>query len=148
LIAIHVEDKAKQPKISLSSTPEVDQADIISLLVIGKTTDRLTSSEQNSVSSLGSVAGNIVGKQLSGVASQALGLDTMEVGAGDSPGSTRVSAGRYVTQDLFLSYESQLGAESSTRIGVEYSINRRLKLKGSGSDRGESALDILWRLDY
>jgi autotransporter translocation and assembly factor TamB len=59
-----------------------------------------------------------------------------------------VSAGRYVTQDLFLSYESQLGAESGTRIGAEYSINRRLKLKGSGSDRGESALDILWRLDY
>jgi autotransporter translocation and assembly factor TamB len=100
------------------------------------------------MSSLGAVAGNIVGKQLAGVASQTLGLDTLEVGAGDSPGSTRVSAGRYVTQDLFLSYESQLGAESGTRIGVEYSINRRLKLKGSGSDRGESALDILWRLDY
>jgi autotransporter translocation and assembly factor TamB len=148
VITIHVEDKARQPKITLSSVPEVDQADIISLLVTGKTTDRLTSSEQNSMSSLGAVAGNIVGKQLAGVASQTLGLDTLEVGAGDSPGSTRVSAGRYVTQDLFLSYESQLGAESGTRIGVEYSINRRLKLKGSGSDRGESALDILWRLDY
>ena len=100
------------------------------------------------MSSLGAVAGNIVGKQLAGVASETLGLDTLEVGSGDSPGSTRVSAGRYVTQDLFLSYESQLGEESGTRIGVEYSINRRLKLKGSGSDRGESALDILWRLDY
>jgi autotransporter translocation and assembly factor TamB len=31
---------------------------------------------------------------------------------------------------------------------VEYSINRRLKLKGSSSDTGESALDLLWRLDY
>jgi translocation and assembly module TamB len=148
VITIHVEERARQPKITLSSVPEVDQADIISLLVTGRTTDRLTSSEQNSASSVGAVAGNIVGRQLAGVASQTLGLDTMEVGAGDSPGSTRVSAGRYVTQDLFLAYESQLGAKSSTRISAELSLSRRLKLKVSGSDRGESALDILWRLNY
>jgi autotransporter translocation and assembly factor TamB len=53
-----------------------------------------------------------------------------------------------VTQDIFLSYERELGGDNANTVGVEYSLNRRLKLKGTGSDLGETALDLLWRLDY
>lgn len=149
LIAIHATGKARQPKIDLSSTPEVSQGDILSLLVVGKTTDRLTSSEQSSVSdSFQRVLGNVAGGQLENLVGKELGLDTIEIEAGEKPGDARVSVGRYVTQDLFLSYEQQIGQKAGTSIGLEYSINRRLKLKGSGSNTGESALDVLWRIEY
>ena len=77
-----------------------------------------------------------------------LGMDTIEIEAGETLGTGRVSVGRYITQDIFLSYERQFGGAGENKLGVEYSINRHLKIKGSGSDIGESALDFLWRLDY
>ena len=54
----------------------------------------------------------------------------------------------HVTQDLFLSVGREFGQDSSTSVGLEYSVNRRLKVRGSSSDQGETAVDFLWRLDY
>jgi autotransporter translocation and assembly factor TamB len=150
VVTIHVEGDSKQPKINLSSEPEpLEQADIASLLVFGRTTDKLTGSEENSLGSkaqnaaLGAVAG-----QAASVVGEQLGLDTVEVEVGDDPDETRVGTGKYITQDIFLSYERQLGKDGGNTVGVEYSINRNLKLKGSSSDTGESAVDLIWRKDY
>jgi translocation and assembly module TamB len=149
LVSIHVEGKARQPQITLSSTPELPQADIVSLLLIGKTTDRLTGSEQRVLSNqLQQVAGSAIAGQLEKVVGKSLGLDTIEVTAGDKLGAGSVSLGRYVTQDIFLSYERQLGQDGGNKVSIEYSLNPRLKLKGSSSDAGASAVDFLWSLDY
>ena len=83
--------------------------------------------------------------QAATVVGQELGLDSIEVQVGDN---ARVGTGKYITQDLFLSYERLLGKESGNVVGLEYSINRRLKLKGSSNDTGETAVDLLWRWDY
>ena len=65
LVTIHVDGRARQPQINFSSTPELDQSDILSLLIVGKTMDRLTSSEQSSLSSqLGGAAGSLVAGKL------------------------------------------------------------------------------------
>jgi autotransporter translocation and assembly factor TamB len=149
LVEIHVEGKARQPQLSFSSTPELPQTDILSLLIVGKTMDRLTSSEQQDLSGqLGGAAGSLVAGQLQDVLGGALGLDTLTIGAGDSFGGSSVSIGQYVTQDIFLSYEVGMGRGGGNRVGVEYSITPRLKLKGSTSDNGASAIDFLWRRDY
>ncbi len=156
VVTVHVEGKAKQPKITFSSTPELPQADIISLLVIGKTTDRLTSGEQNALSNqLQQAAGSLVAGQLEKLVGKSLGLDTIEVTAGDKLGSGNVSIGRYVTQDVFLSFERQFGQPEGgskqaggNKVSVEYSLNPRLKLKGSSSDSGASTVEFLWNLDY
>jgi translocation and assembly module TamB len=148
-VAIHVTGKAQQPTITLSSTPELPQADVLSLIVIGKTTDRLTSSERTSLSSHAQqIAGDILASQLEKILGPALGLDTIEITTGDQGGAGSVRVGRYITQDIFLSYEHEMGAEGSNTAGVEYSINRRLKVKGSTSDKGENIIDFFWRFDY
>jgi translocation and assembly module TamB len=148
-VTIQVTGKAQQPTITFSSTPALPQIDILSLLVVGKTTDRLTSSEQTSFSNQAQqIAGNLIAGQLEKTLGKEFGLDTIEVTAGDRLGTGSVRVGRYVTQDVFLSYERDLGKEAGNTVGVEYSINRRLKLKGSSSDQGETAIDFLWRKDY
>ena len=158
-VSIKVGGKAHQPTLTLSSVPELPQADIVSLLVFGKTTDRLTNSEQSSMGiQAQQLVGGVVAGELEKALAKPLGLDTIEVEAGKEPGTGSVSVGRYITQDIFLSYERELGNKSdntkagntkgANTVGIEYSIKRRLKLKGSGSDTGESALDLLWRHDY
>jgi translocation and assembly module TamB len=149
LVEIHVEGKARKPEIIFSSIPELPQSDILSLLIVGKTMDRLTSSEQQDLSSqLGGAAGSMIAGQLQEALGGALGLDTLTIGAGENFGSGSVSVGQYVTQDIFMSYEFGMGKGGGNRVGVEYSITPRFKLKGSTSDKGDSAIDFLWRRDY
>jgi translocation and assembly module TamB len=149
VVTIHVEGKARKPEITFSSVPELPQSDILSLLIVGKTMDRLTSSEQQNLSSqLGGAAGSMIAGQLQEVIGGALGLDTLTIGAGESFGSGSVSIGQYVTQDIFMSYEFGMGKGGGNRVGVEYSITPQLKLKGSTTDNGASAVDFLWRRDY
>jgi len=165
VVSIHVTGKAQEPTITFSSTPELSQADIVSLLVIGKTTDRLTKSERNALGNEAQqLAGGLLASQLENRLGSALGLDTLDISAGAQLGSGSVRLGRYVTQDLFLSLEQGLGQAGSattsssttsgattsngTTIGLEYSLNRHLKVRGSSSDQGATAVDFLWRLDY
>jgi autotransporter translocation and assembly factor TamB len=119
------------------------------LLIVGKTMDRLTGSEQEKVSNqLTGAAGSIVAGQLQEIFGGALGLDTLSIGAGEHFAGGSVSIGQYVTQTIFLSYEVGMGKGGGNRVAVEYSITPRLMLKGSTSDNGASAVDLLWRRDY
>jgi translocation and assembly module TamB len=150
VVSIYAGGKAKQPKLTLTSTPELPEKDVLSLLVTGKTSERLTSAERSALPGQAQqIVGGVAAGELEQVLGQPLGLDTVEVEAGQKLGTGKVGVGRYVTQDLFLFYEREFNEEGGgNKVGVEYSINRRLKLKGSSSDTGESALDFLWRLDY
>jgi translocation and assembly module TamB len=149
LVEIHVAGKARQPQVTFSSTPELEQSDILSLLIVGKTMDRLTSSDQESLSSqLGGAAGGLIAAPLQEAIGGALGLETFTISPGGGFGTGSVSIGQYVTQDIFLSYEVGVGKGGGNRVGVEYSITPQLKLKGSTSDNGASAIDFLWRRDY
>jgi len=153
LVSIHVTGRSLQPTIAFSSAPELPQADIISLIVLGKTTDRLTKSEHNSLGDTAQqLAGGVIAGQLEKTLGKALGIDTIEISPGGNLGSGTIKLGRYVTQDLFLSVGHEGVQDSSTSggtsVGLEYSLNRRMKVRGSSSDQGETAVDFLWRLDY
>jgi translocation and assembly module TamB len=148
-VSIYASGKVKQPKLTLTSTPELSQEEIVSLLVTGKTTDRLSSAERGALSGqAGQIVGGIAVDELGKALGNPLGLDTVEVETGEKLGTGKIGVGRYVTQDLFMTYEREVGGQGSNRVGAEYSINRHLKLKGSSSDTGEFAFDLLWRLDY
>ena len=148
-ITLHVEGESRRPQLTFSSTPDLPDEDILSLLAFGKTIDRLSGSEQTALSAQGAaIAGNILSGILEKRVGNTLGLDTLEVDVGDELGTGSVRGGRYVTQDLFLSYERQLGEQSGNTVEVEYSLGPRVKLKGASDDQGQSSLDLFWRIEY
>ena len=149
VVSINVSGRAKSPQLNLSSTPDLPQADIVTLLVVGKTSDRLTESERTGLSSHAQqIVGNVAASELEQLLAKPLGFDMVDIQTGDRLENSTVSVGRYVTQDIFLSFEQRLGDEKGNKVGVEYSINRHLKVKVSGNNTGDLALDVLWRIDY
>lgn len=149
VITLHVEGDSKRPELTFSSTPELAEEDILSLLAFGKTIDRLSGSERTALSSQGAaIAGNIISGILEKRLGDTLGLDTLEVEVGDELGTGSVRGGRYITQDLFLSYERHLGEQSGNTVEVEYSLGPRVKLKGASDDQGQSSLDLFWHIEY
>ena len=148
-ITLHVEGDSSRPRLTFSSSPELPEEDILSLLAFGKTIDRLSGSEKTALSSQGAaIAGNIISGILEKRLGDTFGLDTLEVEVGDELGTGSVRGGRYVTQDLFLSYERQLGEQNGNTVEVEYSLGPRVKLKGASNDKGQSSVDIFWRIEY
>jgi translocation and assembly module TamB len=149
-VSIHVTGTAPQPELTFSSTPELPQSDILSLLVLGKPINQLTKTEHSSlVNEAQQLVGGLVASRLERVFAPALGLQTVEITPGEEVGTGSVRVGRYVTEDLFLTVGREFGTEeSATTIGLEYSITRHLKARASSSDQGETTLDLLWRLEY
>ena len=148
-VALHVEGESKRPQFNFSSTPDLAEEDILSLLVFGKTRDRLSGSEKTALSGRAAdVAGNVISQFLEKRVGSTLGLDTLEVDVEDEFGSGSVRGGRYVTQDLFISYQHELGEQGRNTVGVEYSLSPHVKLKGTSNDEGQTSLDLLWRIDY
>ena len=148
-ITLHVTGDSRRPQLTFSSFPELPEEDILSLIAFGKTIDRLSGSEKTALSSQGAaIAGNIISGILEKRLGDTFGLDTLEVEVGDELGTGSVRGGRYVTQDVFLSYERQLGEKSGNTVEVEYSLGPRVKLKGASDDKGQSSVDILWHIEY
>jgi translocation and assembly module TamB len=149
VVSIRLEGTIEEPVISFSSTPELPQTDIISLLVIGKTTDRLTSAERGDLADqLQQLAGGVIATRLEEAIGEQLGIDIIEITPGETLGTGAISAGRYLTQKLFLSIGRQFGEEDGLTIALEYSITPRLKLEVSSNEGGGSAVEFLWRRDY
>ncbi|HXH14273.1 MAG TPA: translocation/assembly module TamB domain-containing protein [Alphaproteobacteria bacterium] len=148
-IRVHVEGTLEEPVILFSSTPELPQTEIISLLVIGKTTDRLTNTERNIFANqLQQLAGAVIAGRLEEAIAARLGVEIIEITPGETLGTGTISAGRYLTQKLFVSIGQQFGEEAGLRIALEYSITPHLKLEVSSNDARDTAVDFLWRRDY
>ena len=148
IVYVDVTGEAKKPEIAFRSEPVLDEeAEILSLLLFGRTSDRLSGSEQNSLAA--NVAAGVLGNTFGG----AFGLDAVTVDSGDETSGDSIGAGRYISQDLFLTYDRTFrdpnkGNRGGNTVGIEYSINQNLKMKASSSDFGESALDFQWDFDY
>jgi autotransporter translocation and assembly factor TamB len=148
-VYVDVTGESKKPKLDFRSEPELDKEDVLSLLIFDKTSDRLSGSEQNSLSNKAlQYAGNFAAGVLEKTLGKALGLNVSTISA------DTIDVGRYITQDLYLSYERRpfhdqnKGNREGNEVDLEYSVNPNLEIKASSSDLGETALDFYWGFDY
>jgi translocation and assembly module TamB len=122
VIGLLVEGDANTLDLTLSSDPEMDEADIVSYLAIGKPQSDLASSGHgdSNISGLGaSMAFGAVAGALEEFAGDAVDLDVVEIRADPLKGMTLI-AGRYVSPNLYLGLRQPVTfSESSKRDGSQ-----------------------------
>ncbi|MCW5891677.1 MAG: translocation/assembly module TamB [bacterium] len=134
---------ATHPTLTLTSEPPLDQADILAVLLFGRPAHDLRREQSVDLQRQAvALAAGYVAPELRRSVMDAFGLDTLDLGA------TEVSAGRYLTQDIFLSISADFGAQPTQIVGVEYQLLPRVSVKVSTSSRGSSAIDLLWGRRY
>ncbi len=148
-ILVHVGGSAEKPTLELTSEPALDQADILSVLLFGKPAHDLRSNEsaQLQQKALALAAGYVVPELRSSVMN-ALGVQTLDVQMPEGTVPGRVSAGRYVAEDVFVSLGQEFGSRAAQVVGLEYYLGRNISVRGSTSTRGDSGLDLIWRWRY
>ena len=128
---------AHDPKITLTSVPQLPQDEILAHLLFGTGTGRLGALELAQIASglatLTGVGG--VGDPLDKVR-QDLGLDRLAIRNGAN-GSPAVEAGRYVAPRVYVG--ARQSANGSTQAMVQFDITKRLKLEATAGTGSSSA---------
>ncbi|HBC56971.1 MAG TPA: hypothetical protein DCZ03_07395 [Gammaproteobacteria bacterium] len=132
----------QEPTLEIFSEPELPQTEALAYLILGRPLDQRNRDDgailAAAVTSLGLNRSQLLAQQIA----HRFGLDTIRVEGGETWQQTAVSAGKYLTPRLYLSYGIGL-FEATQQILLRYQINRRLQFQGVGGDA--SGADLFYR---
>lgn len=138
-----------KPTLTLRSDPPLDQGDILAVLLFGKPATALTQSEKNVLQTQALQAtANFISSDLRQSVARKLGLDTLEFGVGDNLAGGQLQAGKYITNDIFVSTSQQFGSDSKQEYSIEYDLAPNWQIKSSTTPHGNSGIDIFWHKQY
>jgi len=129
--SVNVRGTLERPEIELTSTPPLEEADILSLIVFNQPINQLGEGAQVSLAqraqglALGAAAG-----QLTNSIGGALGVDTFQLNLAPEDGSAAsVTIGQQVGQNLFVKVEQAIGDQSQTNFILEYELSKWLRFR-------------------
>jgi autotransporter translocation and assembly factor TamB len=139
----------KQPEIVLTSTPPLEEADILSLIVFNQPINELGAGEQISLAQR--AQGLALGAATSELAQSvggALGLDTFEISTTpeDAGNVAMLTVGQQVGQNLYLKVQQGIGNQALTNFVIEYELTRWLRFRTNVLQEASTQQNIFQRL--
>jgi outer membrane protein assembly factor BamA len=152
-VTLHVEGTVDEFRYELSSEPPLPQQDIVGLLLTGRTlgaadTQNGAGLTEDTVSSY--LAGRLT-EELSGRLAGKAGLDVIAIDpfqvSGHGDPAARVTLGKQVTPDLFVTYSTELGTSQGAIYQLEYSLTRDFHFTSLRESDGSVGGDfkLIWR---
>lgn len=130
---IHITGSARAPQIQLSSTPPLDEADILSLIVFNRSVNELGTGERASLAeTAGGIASGFLASSLGKSIGKALDVDLFEITTSDEiTGETAggVTLGKQIGDKAFVRFRQQFGQRSFTEFMLEYQLAKFLRLE-------------------
>lgn len=138
------------PKLALSSIPAMDQVDILSYLFFGRPATKLNSRENVA---LHERAAFWFGSDASDVMKKVLGYtpinpDVVRLRASDDGASGVVEVGKYLTPDLYVTYEKELEKDMNDQVRLEYRLSRSVSVQSQFGGEKQSGVDVFWQYDF
>jgi autotransporter translocation and assembly factor TamB len=127
---VNIRGTARQPVVSLTSQPPMDEADVLSLIVFNQPINQLGSAERlNLVQRAGSMAAGYIATPLANSIADALDLDVFEIRPeGGINGQPSVALGQQIGSRLFVQFQQDFGSADHSQISFEYRISEILRL--------------------
>ena len=140
-------------EFSLDGQP-IPEADAVSYIMFGQSFDELSYGSQEGVSN--NLPSRMISSMLSSQLSKTLGntlkLDMVEIDAGDNWQNTTFMVGKYLTNNLFVTYQRSFGQADSDDISpeiitLEYEITRRISLRLMKGDVKDTGIDLIVKFE-
>ena len=132
----------KTPELALSSTPPLDEADILALIVFNRPINELGTGERASLAATaGGIATGFIANPLGESIGRALDLDLFEIATtteGDTLGAN-ITVGQQVGNRTFLKLRQSFGERTYSEFLLEYQISDFLRLAGSAAPESSGA---------
>lgn len=137
LIRAALRGQVSAPELELTSTPALEESDILSLLLFNQPVNELALAQRNELALQAATlaSGFVVSPAVTAVG-QALGLDFLELEPTGALGTTsfRLSAGREIWKGLFVTYAREFSSEPYNEVLAEYELSRYLRIRANASD--------------
>jgi translocation and assembly module TamB len=143
-IDIVVGGSASKPSLQLKSQPELAQADILSLILFGKTTDALGQGQRAGLQQQATkMATGVAAHQIGQAVASSMGLQRMGVTLNDtSSGTPAVGIGHYLGENTYVSASQPIGGRGGQKLSVQYFLLRWLSITSSSSADGSHEIDL------
>ncbi len=137
----------------------IQEREAVSYLLFGRSYEQLTHGEKSRLGEKNQLlSGQSVGKLLAGQLvsrltsslGESLNLDVIEFRSSGSLGQSSITIGKYLTHDLFVSYERGLSMDQSNEINpeviiLEYEIVPWLFLQATHGSEKETGFDMIFK---
>ncbi|MDH2432650.1 translocation/assembly module TamB domain-containing protein [Pokkaliibacter sp. MBI-7] len=144
-VGAQVSGTIRSPKMTLISTPSMPDSSLLSYLILGKSPDASSSSEQEMMMHAALALGAKGGNALLGNVGKALNLDTIGIDTGSTLEEASLSIGKYLTPDLYIKYGMGL-IEPSSQFLIRYKLTRNVSFE-SQTGTTSSGADVFYTLE-
>lgn len=140
--------------VELSSIPQQEGADIMSLIVSGKTTDELGTGGTSDVDSPEALLAQVIATSFGGDIEESTGLNYLEVETttdetGSDSENTRLIVGKDLTDRMAIKYAIGTGKSGySQRAITEYKLIEYFLLSGFQDIEGSYGGEIIFRIEF
>lgn len=148
--------KAFTPQVAFAlDGSEIPERDALAYVVFGRSMDEVTASGAGGGSGdmAKGVAANVLAGQLASTLGKSLALDVVEIDASSSLAGATITLGKYLTTDLFMSYQRGVGNPSEDEVTpvivtLEYELTRNLALQLLQGDPKASGFDFVFKFAW
>jgi autotransporter translocation and assembly factor TamB len=144
---VRVQGSMREPELTFSSNPPLDQADILSLIVFNQSLNELGEGEQVSLAErAGALAGGYLTSNLARSIGNALELDEFEIQAtGDQGAGPSLTVGEQVGEKLFVRVRQAFGEAQATEFILEYQLADYLRLQATAAEASGGTQRVRFR---
>ena len=143
-VNVDVDGPLDNYQVTLSSVPVLPQNDLVALLSVGTTAEKLgPGTDTVTAAEAASFVTGQVQDELESQVSDLLGFDQFHLDPAYSTSNQttvpRVTVGKAITQALFARYSTAIGGEVEQDLEVQYTLSPSLQLLGTWADKGSRA---------
>ena len=139
---VRITGTLEKPELALSSTPPLEESDVLALIVFNRPINELGTGERASLAATaGGLATGFIATPLGESIGRALDLDIFEITAtteGDSLGAG-VTIGQQIGDRTFLKLRQQFGERIYSEFLLEYQVSDFLRLVGAAAPEASGA---------
>ena len=157
-LAVAITGTAEKPEVEFSlNGSSISEGDAFSYLLFGKGMNELSLSQQENLQGAGggsmveSAAASILSSQITKFLGDKLDVDYIEIKSEGGFENATVVVGKYITNDLFVSYEQRIGETTDRELAkyevkLEYELFKFLFFQLNNSSR-DSGFDVIFKFD-
>ncbi|MBM4380129.1 MAG: translocation/assembly module TamB, partial [Deltaproteobacteria bacterium] len=154
-VTMAVRGTGSELQLRPNSQPPLPESDIYTLLATGRRQLKRGSGSSMTGAEAATLVGSALASQLRKTLPGKVPLDVLSVEAGEegSLSGSRLEAGTYVTDKVYVGYTGRLGAnpqrgENGHEVRFEYQVTPQWSLEASFGDAFAGGADLVWTRDY
>ena len=147
LAKIGITGSVLDPEIKFSADPALPEDEVISHILFGESLEKISPFQAAQLAqAMHSLAGGGGGVDPVGGLQSVTGLDALDVGT-DASGAATVGAGKYLTDKVYLEFETGAG-DGSGNANLEVELTPNITLESEIGQDASGGAGVFWKWDY